>query len=158
MIWRLLEILVVPAEQMSNFFLEDLVRLAKLAAWCKSDSKSSLFCLSVYSCDHHDTKLESSSGRFRLFSETFAAWEFFNVVYLIHFIFVENKQQTMQPKTQTLLPKFQKIFEQMCENIKMGRRRRSLTTIQVAEKLGIDRSCTIPHWKRKSQRFYWCLF
>jgi len=51
----------------------------------------------------------------------------------------------MQPKTQTLLPKFQKIFEQMCENIKMGRRRRSLTTIQVAEKLGIDRSCTIPH-------------
>jgi len=70
---------------------------------------------------------------------------FLNVVYLIHFIFVENKQQTLQPKTQTLLPKFQKIFEQMCENIKMDRRRRSLTTIQVADRHGIESSCTIPH-------------
>jgi len=46
----------------------------------------------------------------------------------------------MQPKKQTLLPKFQKIFEQTGENIKLARKRRNLTTIQVAERAGIDRS------------------
>ena len=46
----------------------------------------------------------------------------------------------MQSKKQTLLPKFQKIFEQMGENIKLARKRRNLTTIQVAERAGIDRS------------------
>jgi transcriptional regulator with XRE-family HTH domain len=56
------------------------------------------------------------------------------------FIFVDNKQQIMQPKKQTLLPKFQKIFEQTGENIKLARKRRNLTTIQVAERAGIDRS------------------
>ena len=46
----------------------------------------------------------------------------------------------MQSKKQILLPKFQKIFEQMGENIKLARKRRNLTTIQVAERAGIDRS------------------
>lgn len=46
----------------------------------------------------------------------------------------------MQSEKQTLLPKFQKIFEQMGENIKLARKRRSLTTIQVAEQAGINRS------------------
>lgn len=35
---------------------------------------------------------------------------------------------------------FQKIFEEIGENIKLARKRRSLTAIQVAERAGIDRS------------------
>jgi DNA-binding XRE family transcriptional regulator len=58
----------------------------------------------------------------------------------ILFISVDNKQQFMQSKKQILLPKFQKILEQMGENIKLARKRRHLTTIQVAERAGIDRS------------------
>jgi DNA-binding XRE family transcriptional regulator len=58
----------------------------------------------------------------------------------ILFIFVDNKQQSMRAKKQTLLPKFQKILEQMGENIKLARKRRNLTTIQVAERAGINRS------------------
>ena len=58
----------------------------------------------------------------------------------ISFTFVDNKHQIMRSKKQTLLPKFQKIFEQMGENIKLARKRRNLTTIQVAERAGIDRS------------------
>jgi Predicted transcriptional regulators len=46
----------------------------------------------------------------------------------------------MKTKKQTLLPKFQKILEQMGENIKLARKRRNLTTIQVAERAGINRS------------------
>jgi transcriptional regulator with XRE-family HTH domain len=46
----------------------------------------------------------------------------------------------MQSRKQILLPKFQKIIEKMGENIKLARKRRKLTTIQVAERAGIDRS------------------
>ncbi|WP_331999350.1 helix-turn-helix transcriptional regulator [Chitinophaga sp.] len=46
----------------------------------------------------------------------------------------------MQSKKQILLPKFQKILEQMGENIKLARKRRNLTTIQVAERAGINRT------------------
>ncbi|MEZ5104653.1 MAG: helix-turn-helix transcriptional regulator [Draconibacterium sp.] len=46
----------------------------------------------------------------------------------------------MATKKQILLPKFQKILEQMGENIKLARKRRNLTTIQVAERAGINRS------------------
>jgi transcriptional regulator with XRE-family HTH domain len=46
----------------------------------------------------------------------------------------------MQSKKQILLPKFQKIFEQIGENVKLARKRRKLTTILVAERAGIDRS------------------
>lgn len=35
---------------------------------------------------------------------------------------------------------FQKILEQMGENIKLARKRRKLTVMQVAERAGIDRS------------------
>jgi site-specific recombinase XerD len=35
----------------------------------------------------------------------------------------------MHPKKQTLRPKYQKIFEQMGENIKLDRKRRNLTVI-----------------------------
>lgn len=46
----------------------------------------------------------------------------------------------MHLKKQTLLPKFQKIMEKMGENIKLARKRRNLTTIQVSERAGIDRT------------------
>ncbi|MDX9882086.1 MAG: helix-turn-helix transcriptional regulator [Prolixibacteraceae bacterium] len=46
----------------------------------------------------------------------------------------------MKTKKQILLPKFQKILEQMGENIKLARKRRNLTAIQVAERAGINRS------------------
>jgi len=35
----------------------------------------------------------------------------------------------MRQKKQTLIPKFQKIFEQMGENIKLARKRHNQTTI-----------------------------
>ena len=46
----------------------------------------------------------------------------------------------MRSKKQPLLPKFQKILEQMGENIRLARKRRNLTTMQVAERAGIDRT------------------
>jgi len=55
-------------------------------------------------------------------------------------IIVDNKQHTMRLKKQILLPKYQKALEQVGENIKLARKRRKLTTIQVAERAGIDRS------------------
>ena len=46
----------------------------------------------------------------------------------------------MKPKKQILFPKHQKIMEQVGENIRLARKRRRLTTIQVSERAGIDRS------------------
>lgn len=46
----------------------------------------------------------------------------------------------MKSKKQILLPRFQKILAQTGENIKLARKRRHLTTIQVAERAGIDRT------------------
>ncbi|RXK81431.1 helix-turn-helix domain-containing protein [Filimonas effusa] len=46
----------------------------------------------------------------------------------------------MKSKKQVLFPKHQKVLEQMGENIKLARKRRKLTTIQVAERANIDRS------------------
>lgn len=43
-------------------------------------------------------------------------------------------------KKQSVLPKFQVVLEQMGENIKLARKRRKLTTVQVAERAGIARS------------------
>ncbi|SKA18807.1 Helix-turn-helix domain-containing protein [Sediminibacterium ginsengisoli] len=54
-------------------------------------------------------------------------------------IFVDNNQQ-MKTKKQILFPKYQRILEQLGENIKLARKRRRLTTIQVSERAGIDRS------------------
>ncbi len=45
----------------------------------------------------------------------------------------------MKKKKATLLPKYQKIMEGVGENIKLARKRRKLTTIQVSERAGIDR-------------------
>lgn len=46
----------------------------------------------------------------------------------------------MNSKKTILLPKYQKIFEQVGENIKLARKRRKLTTEQVSERAGIHRA------------------
>ncbi len=43
-------------------------------------------------------------------------------------------------KRQILLPQHQRILQQTGENIKLARKRRKLTTVQVAERAGINRS------------------
>ena len=43
-------------------------------------------------------------------------------------------------KKHILLPKYQAMLEQVGDNIKLARKRRKLTTIQVSERAGIDRS------------------
>ena len=46
----------------------------------------------------------------------------------------------MKSKKQLLFPKHQKIIQLVGENIKLARKRRKLTTIQVAERAGINRT------------------
>ena len=46
----------------------------------------------------------------------------------------------MRDKKQILFPKHQRIVEQLGENIKLARKRRKLTAIQVAERAGIARN------------------
>ena len=46
----------------------------------------------------------------------------------------------MRTKKNILFPQFQKILDQLGENIKLARKRRKLTSIQVAERAGINRS------------------
>lgn len=46
----------------------------------------------------------------------------------------------MNKKRQVVFPKYNLLLEQMGENIKLARKRRKLTTIQVAERAGIARS------------------
>ena len=46
----------------------------------------------------------------------------------------------MTSRKQILFPKHQQILEQMGENFKLARKRRKLTTIQVSERAGIDRT------------------
>lgn len=56
-------------------------------------------------------------------------------------VFVDNIQHfDMNSKRQILFPKYQKVMEQVGEHIKLARKRRKLTTIQVSERAGIDRS------------------
>jgi len=46
----------------------------------------------------------------------------------------------MKSKKQILFPKHQRTLEQLGENIKLARKRRKLTAIQVAERAGIARN------------------
>lgn len=46
----------------------------------------------------------------------------------------------MSSRKQIIFPKYQKVLEQLGENIRLARKRRSLTTIQVAERASIDRT------------------
>jgi transcriptional regulator with XRE-family HTH domain len=46
----------------------------------------------------------------------------------------------MNSRKTILRPKYQKMFEQIGENIKLARKRRKLTTEQVSERAGIHRA------------------
>ena len=46
----------------------------------------------------------------------------------------------MARKKQILFPKYQRILDEVGENIKLARKRRKLTTIQVSERADIDRT------------------
>ena len=46
----------------------------------------------------------------------------------------------MNKQKQIVFPKYNQLLEQMGENIKLARKRRKLTTIQIAERAGIARS------------------
>ena len=46
----------------------------------------------------------------------------------------------MNTKKQTIFPKYNLVLEKMGENIKLARKRRKLTMIQVAERADISRS------------------
>lgn len=46
----------------------------------------------------------------------------------------------MKSKKQKIFPQHRKILEQMGENIKLARKRRKLTTTQVSERAGINRT------------------
>lgn len=48
--------------------------------------------------------------------------------------------QHVKNKKQILFPQHQKILDKLGENIKLARKRRALTTVQVAERANIDRS------------------
>lgn len=45
----------------------------------------------------------------------------------------------MKTKRQILFPKHKKVLEQLGENLKLARKRRGFTTIQVSERAGLDR-------------------
>ncbi len=45
----------------------------------------------------------------------------------------------MKTRKQFLFPKHQKVLEQLGENIKLARKRRGFTTIQVSERAALDR-------------------
>jgi len=53
---------------------------------------------------------------------------------------VDNILHFMSSKKQILFPKYQKLFEQVGENLKLARKRRKLTMVQVAERAGMDRT------------------
>ena len=46
----------------------------------------------------------------------------------------------MKQKKQVILPKYQRMLEQLGENLKLARKRRKLTTTQVAERANISRN------------------
>lgn len=46
----------------------------------------------------------------------------------------------MNKRKQTVFPKYNSVLEQMGENIKLARKRRKLTAVQVAERADIARS------------------
>lgn len=46
----------------------------------------------------------------------------------------------MSTKKNIIFPKHQKIIDSLGENIKLARKRRKLTTVQVSERAGIDRT------------------
>lgn len=61
-------------------------------------------------------------------------------VKLIRFVHNIKQNKCMGIKKQVVFPRLTKLMEQVGENIKLARKRRKLTTIQVAERAGIARS------------------
>lgn len=63
------------------------------------------------------------------------------MLYLINIktIFVDIIQH-MKTRKNIIFPKHQRILERLGENIKLARKRRKFTTIQVSERAGIDRT------------------
>ena len=57
----------------------------------------------------------------------------------------------MSFKKQIIFPKHQQILTSLGENVKLARKRRKLTTVQVAERAGIDRS-TLYHIEKGNPR------
>jgi DNA-binding XRE family transcriptional regulator len=56
-------------------------------------------------------------------------------------VFADNIQQIiMNRKKQVIFPQYQKILEQVGGKIRLAMKRRKLTTLQVAERAGIDRT------------------
>lgn len=55
----------------------------------------------------------------------------------------------MAQKKRTLFPRHERILAQVGENIRLARKRRKLTTIQVSERAGIDRT-TLYHIEKGS--------
>lgn len=51
-----------------------------------------------------------------------------------------KNNKDMSRKKQVILPKYEKMMEQMGENIKLARKRRKLTTVQLSERADIARS------------------
>ena len=64
------------------------------------------------------------------------------VISNIKTVFVQNNEHLlkMATKKQIIFPKYDKVLGQMGENIKMARKRRKLTMVQVAERADIARS------------------
>jgi DNA-binding XRE family transcriptional regulator len=64
------------------------------------------------------------------------------VISNINATFVHNNEHLlkMATKKQTVFPKYDTLLEQMGENIKMARKRRKLTMVQVAERADIART------------------
>lgn len=58
---------------------------------------------------------------------------------IVLFIFDRNIKH-LEMKKQVVLPKYGILLEKMGENIKLARKRRKLTAVQVAERAGIARS------------------
>lgn len=65
-------------------------------------------------------------------------------------------QLFMSTKKQIIFPKYIPLLEKMGENLKMARKRRKLTTTQVAERADISRS-TLYQMNQEIQVWPWAL-
>ena len=63
----------------------------------------------------------------------------------------------MNRKHQVLFPWHQQMLSQVGEQVKLARKRRRLTTVQVAERASIDRATLYNIEKGKPKRFHWCV-
>lgn len=62
------------------------------------------------------------------------------VILNVFITFVNNSGHTMVTRKQIILPKYDNLLHQMGEHIKLARKRRKLTAMQVAERADISRT------------------